>query len=549
MDASDDAYITGYTTSPDFPTTPGAFQTAYGGGASVFLTKLNSTGSALVYSTFLGAGDVGSAIAIDASGDAFVTGGTGCDFPTTQGAFQTSCGGNGDAFVTELNPVGSGLVYSTYLGGSDSEQANGIAVDASDNAYVMGSTHSTNFPTTPGAFQLSAGGRYDTFVTVFNTAGSDLIYSTYLGGTGDDIGLGIAMDASADFFITGYTYSTDFPTTPGTFQGKCAGVCGPGANDAFIAKFVPGDQVWPLLLNFGDQYVGIGGSPQVTTLTNSGSSALNITGINIAGTNRHDFTETNNCGTSLPGGASCNISVTFKPKAIGTRRAAVTIADDAANSPQKASLTGIGTQAAVTFTPTSLIFPTQVVFTTSPPQPVTLTNSGSGTLLIARINSTSQFKQTNNCPASLDPQASCTINVRFRPTDKGDQAGSVIVKDNAPGSPQKVPLMGTGTYVQLIPTKLNFGTQPVGTRSLAKKITLTNKGSVTLSIGGIAITGADAGDFAETNTCGKSVASGASCFIKVTFKPLAKGKRTADVSVYDNGGGNPQEAKLIGYGT
>ena len=121
--------------------------------------------------------------------------------------------------------------------------------------------------------------------------------------------------------------------------------------------------------------------------------------------------------------------------------------------------------------------------------------------------------------------------------------------DNAPGSPQKVPLTGTGTYVQLVPTTLNFGTQPVGTRSLAKKITLTNKGSAAVNITSISITGIDAKDFAETNTCGKSVASGASCFIKVTFKPLVKGKRTADVSVYDNGGGSPQKVGLIGTGT
>jgi hypothetical protein len=103
--------------------------------------------------------------------------------------------------------------------------------------------------------------------------------------------------------------------------------------------------------------------------------------------------------------------------------------------------------------------------------------------------------------------------------------------------------------VQLVPTKLNFGTQPVGTRSLAKRIVLTNKGDIAVNITKISITGADAGDFAETSNCGKSVASGASCFIKVTFKPLAQGKRTADVSVYDNGGGSPQKVGLIGTGT
>jgi hypothetical protein len=199
--------------------------------------------------------------------------------------------------------------------------------------------------------------------------------------------------------------------------------------------------------------------------------------------------------------------------------------------------------------PTSLIFPDQTIFTTSPAKPVTLTNTGLGALLISKIAVTGPFIQTNNCPSSIGPGVNCTISVKFHPGNKGVFHGAVSVTDNAPGSPQKVPLTGTGTYVQLVPTKLNFGSQPVGTRSLAKKITLTNKGNSAVKITGIAITGTDAGDFAETNTCGKSVASGASCFIKVTFKPLVKGKRTADVSVYDNGGGSPQQAMLIGTGT
>jgi hypothetical protein len=190
-----------------------------------------------------------------------------------------------------------------------------------------------------------------------------------------------------------------------------------------------------------------------------------------------------------------------------------------------------------------------VVFTTSPAQQVTLTNSGAGVLKINHIGVTGPFPQTNNCPSSLNPGANCTISVKFHPGNKGVFHGAVHVMDNAPGSPQEVPLTGTGTFVQLTPPKLNFGTQPVGTRSLSKKITLTNKGNSAVKIMGIAITGTDAGDFAETNTCGKSVASGASCFIKVTFKPLVKGERTADVSVYDNGGGSPQEVALAGTGT
>jgi hypothetical protein len=284
-------------------------------------------------------------------------------------------------------------------------------------------------------------------------------------------------------------------------------------------------------------------------LTNTGNVNLSIQSIQITGTNSGDFAQTNNCPGSLSPNDGCQISVTFTPTATGTRNAAVTITDNAPGSPQSVPLTGVGVLPAVTFSPTSLTFPTQLVFTTSKAQPVQLTNNGLGILLISKIAASGPFSQTNNCPSSLNPGANCTISVRFHPKNKNVFHGAVSVADNAPGSPQTVPLKGTGTFVQLVPAKLNFGSQPVGTRSLARKITLTNKGNSVVKITGIAITGADAGDFSEINTCGKSVASGASCFIKVTFKPLAKGRRTGDVSVYDNGGGSPQQAMLIGTGT
>jgi hypothetical protein len=147
------------------------------------------------------------------------------------------------------------------------------------------------------------------------------------------------------------------------------------------------------------------------------------------------------------------------------------------------------------------------------------------------------------------PGAKCTISVAFKPTTIGTLTGSVSATDNAPGSPQKLALRGTGTYIQLMPTGLNFGNQPVGTKSLPKTIALTNKGSVTVSMTGISITGTNTSDFAETNTCGTSVAAGASCFIRVTFTPSVSGTRTAQVSISDNGGGSPQKVGLIGTGT
>jgi hypothetical protein len=203
----------------------------------------------------------------------------------------------------------------------------------------------------------------------------------------------------------------------------------------------------------------------------------------------------------------------------------------------------------ITFSPTSLTFPTQLVYTTSAAQPVTVTNTGTGVLTIKGISVKGAFEQTNNCPPNLSAGSKCTITVKFHPKTKGILDGSVNVTDNAPGSPQEVPLTGTGTFVHLLPATLHMGKQPVGTKSLPKRMTLTNKGNVALNIISIAITGTDSGDFAETNNCGNQVGPGASCFIKVMFKPLAKGVRAADVSVSDDGGGSPQQAGLIGTGT
>src|SRR3989441_166203 len=237
VDATGNAYVTGLTNSNlDFPTTAGAFQRSSAGGISdAFVTKLNAAGAALVYSTYLGGtGDEnGFGIAVDATGNAYVTGITfSPDFPTTARAFQPSSPG-GDAFVTKLNPSGAALVYSTYLGGTGSDLGFGIAVDSFGNAYVTGQTFSSDFPTTEGAFQTTfgGGGGFDAFLTKVNPAGAALVYSTYLGGTSDDFGLGIAVDNFGNAYVTGFTGSLDFPTL-GAFQSTSG-----DGGDAFVAKF------------------------------------------------------------------------------------------------------------------------------------------------------------------------------------------------------------------------------------------------------------------------------------------------------------------------
>jgi hypothetical protein len=223
LDPAGDAYLTGQTGSSDFPTSAGAFDTSHNGLLDVFVSKLNPAGTALLYSTFLGgsSNDQGTRIALDAAGDAYVTGQTqtSSNFPTSVGAFDTSYNGGGlDAFVTKLNPLGSALLYSTFLGGSDMDEGTGIALDAAGDAYLTGFTGSSDFPTSAGAFDTSHNGSDDVFMTKLNPAGSALLYSTFLGGSGIDGGLGIALDAAGDAYLTGFTTSSDFPTSVGAFQ-------------------------------------------------------------------------------------------------------------------------------------------------------------------------------------------------------------------------------------------------------------------------------------------------------------------------------------------
>jgi Beta-propeller repeat len=239
VDEAGNVYVAGSTTSADFPITKRAFQKILTVGTNAFVAKIDSSGSSLIYSTFLGGTsglDSGGAIALDGAGNVYLAGDAGAGFPVTPGAFQTTFGGgNIDVFVAKLNRTGSELIYSTYLGGSSADSATGIALDSHENAYVTGGT-GADFPTTPGAFQTAYGGDpqngldLNAFVSKINGDGSKLIYSTYLGRTGLNSGIGIAVDREDRACIAGFTEG-DFPTTPGASQTIFG-----GANDAFVAK-------------------------------------------------------------------------------------------------------------------------------------------------------------------------------------------------------------------------------------------------------------------------------------------------------------------------
>ena len=233
IDSARNAYVTGFTFSTDFPT-KNPVQGTNGGGDSydVFVTKLNATGTALIYSTYLGgsAGDEAQDIVVDSSGNAYVAGVTfSTNFPTAN-AIQSTPGGGSDAFVTKLNAAGTALVYSTYLGGGGGDEAQDIALDSSGNAYITGDTNATNFPTANAIQSSNGGGFVDAFVTKLNAAGTALVYSTYLGGSNSDAAYGVVVDSSGNAYVAGYTASTNFPVANAVQNGNG------GSDDVFLTK-------------------------------------------------------------------------------------------------------------------------------------------------------------------------------------------------------------------------------------------------------------------------------------------------------------------------
>lgn len=234
VDDSRNAYITGFTESRYFPTNFFDYDESYNGNTDAFITKINSTCTNLLYSTYLGGNywDRGWGIAIDTNGNAYVTGYTySIDFPTTSGAFDTSYNGDWDVFIIKINSTGRSLLYSTYLGGSNQDYGCGIAIDVSGNAYVTGDTSSQNFPATFGVYDTNYNWNQDAFIAKLNSAGTSLIYSTYLGGSDWDNGRGITIDGNGNAYVAGFTYSVDFPTTTSSYDSDHN-----GSYDVFISK-------------------------------------------------------------------------------------------------------------------------------------------------------------------------------------------------------------------------------------------------------------------------------------------------------------------------
>ncbi len=561
VDASGAAYITGATKSPNFPFTTGAFQTTCNSCSlptplpDAFVTKLKPDASGLIYSTFLGgtSQDAGLSLALDGSGNAYVTGSTvSTDFPTQNPLQPDFAGGGtncplqndqidahificGDAFVAKVNPTGTGLVYSTYLGGSNDDSGFGIAVDSVGNAYVAGGTASTDFPTTAGVLQPTFGGGNsncsntgvacgDAFVAKINAAGSSLVYSTYLGGVNDDFGGRIAVDAVNDLHVTGITMSTNFPRTADASQSSFGGgsssctigeVCGDGFLatlniDASAAVF--------------STYLGGSGDDGGLAVASDGSGNDYVTGITVS----PNFPTTAgaydiSCGTD--GACNGGLSDVFVSKF------AVPVPG-------------------VSLSPTSLNFLAQPIGLVSASKAVTLTNTGNGTLSVPLIAASGDYSQTNTCPATLIPGDNCSINVTFTPTVAGGISGEITVNDSAPSAHQMVNLSGTGVAaIGIAPGSLSFGTVSVGSTSAPKMVTLTNNQSGAALTLSFLASGNYSAVGSGTKPCGTSLAAKASCTMSVTFSPTTNDSINGAVTIKYNAAFSPQEVYLSGTGT
>jgi hypothetical protein len=491
IDTSGNAYIAGGTQSPDFPTTPGAFQlvnkaTVFNMFGGSFVTKLNPTGTALVYSTYLDGSvqDVANAIAVDPAGSAYVTGfATSSDFPTTPGVIQPSLGpsaaevGLGEmsnVFITKLNPAGSGLVYSTFLGGSQSynpgvygDAGLGIAVDGSGNAYIAGSTEDIDFPVTPGPLQSQnitqlVSGDLASFITEVNPTASHILYSTYLTGTGDqsgdpggytcDCATGIALDSSQNVYVAGRTISTDFPTTLGAFQNQSG--FGPTSGvTAFVTKFDAAEmQSLPLTTTtvIGSPNPQTIGQPITFTATVQSSSGNTPTGTMgfsyqavLPNGTPYAFGPWNN--VALVGAGIAEFTTASIPS--GSISVVAYYLGDAKNSPSSGSLTEavkqIPTTTTVTANMSSASYGTPITFTATvvetasgkPAQGSVSFDLGSTSYEFAALNSAGQATWTSGTGGPL-PGGADQISAHFMTFNGApdrDSQGSVTVNIlNAP---------------------------------------------------------------------------------------------------------------------
>ncbi len=456
-DSTGVAYLGGGTSSADFPVTPGAFQTT-NPGTSAFFAKLKPDGSALVYSTFLGATGInteGDALTIDSSNNAYLSGVTsGPGFPTTAGSFKPSVTTTADFnFVSKFDAAGN-LAMSTYIG--QAEFVEGIAVDSS-GIYAGGVTFSQNYPLLnsmqPASLISTAGGA--TFVTKLDPTGSSLIYSTLAGA---DAPRGMSIDGQQNVYFAGQISDTSFPTTIGAFQTTPVTLIDPFFSIGFAMKIVPTlgaavPTVGPRIISFPDiLQQGVSSAPVTVLVSNYGDVDLSLGSIALSGADPADFSQTNNCGVTIAAGNFCSIAVVFTPTVgDGVRTATVTVTFGGTFPAQTISLTGRAGTPAFQINPVPVDFGTISVLDAST-QFFTITNAGTGPLAFTSATFNPPASTTAPFVFGIPPfltlplqpgQTSLQFSIVMRsPLTVGKQSGQLIIQDNAPGSPHVFNLTG-----------------------------------------------------------------------------------------------------------
>jgi hypothetical protein len=606
VDGSGNAYVAGWASSSagSFPST-NAFQASYGGGTSdAFLMKISPLGKGsqdLVYATLIGGSgsDQALAVALDSltTPNAYVTGTTqSSDFPTHgataayQGTLHTSATANAFLAVVGQDALSgqTSLKYSTYLGGSETDAGQGIAVAAQNAVYVTGKTSSWDFPWHDNLQPFNGAG--DAFVAKLDptSAGSaSLIYATPLGGTSPTggsasaAGNGIAADSSGHVYLAGATTSANFPTAVTTenpvngFQTSCSS-CGqtPPASDAFVAEIAESASHAPSVYFSvaSVPFAGAGVGLQFAGVINGGEAPLVISAINVTGANSGDFALSGQAAciakSITPGPTTqCSFEVGFTPSTNNFESAFVSVTDNAPGSPQILELRGLPSgPPSVSLAPASYDFGSQPENTSSDGETIALSNTGGQPLTLSAFSiggdDAAQFSEpASTCFSgeTLASGASCVVQVLFGPKATGVFHAELDFTDNSgnvASSKQEVPLTGTGIasapVATIAPVSLGFGSQIIATSSAPESVTLTNKGSAALSVTGIAVTGTNAADFSIAGgSCpagGGTVVIGTSCTVAVRFAPHAAGTSSASLTFSDNAAGSSQQVSLSGTG-
>ncbi len=541
VDSAGNLYVTGYTTSNDFPTTQNALQTTLGSsGQNGFVTKLNPSLSAVVYSTYLGQTsltEVGvgpHSLAVDSLGNAYVVGTASSGFPTTSGAVQSNCStvtNPSCAFLAKLNAAGSALLYSTYLGPpGGGSQGFAVAVDSAKNAYLGGSTPS-GFPEVNSVQSCASSSSFagGGFLSEIDASGA-LKFSTCLGAAGVAGIVDVAVDGSGNLYAVGNSDMTLPLKNP--IQTNPAVSIGPGQGPAFVAA-VSANANSPALLF--SSFIG-GAQPDEVDLV---SSVGVDSGGNIyaAGTAE---TGTQTLLTQAP--SPFPVFNALQPiPAVGSAclRCFSSNAFLIKISPTDAP--------AAALSPALLSFPAQEVGSSSAPQPVTVVDLGSAALTVSNATASGDFSIQNNCGTVSSAGGTCAIQVTFTPTATGTRTGTLTITDNSAGSPRTVELTGQGAtpILTVTPNSVSFASQEVGTTSTAQTVVLNNPGPLGLQISHVQTSG----DFSETNNCAASLSPSASCTVAVTFTPTASGTRTGTLTLTDSATDSPQTISLTGTGS